>query len=75
MKTIVEMAKQVLDEGYAPVLLHPEIQRLCELVRDDEKEACAKVVDAIEAQCITDDVDDPPLAHVAAAIRARGQHD
>jgi hypothetical protein len=40
--------------------------------RADEREACAKAVDAIEAQCIADDVDDPPLAHIAAAIRARG---
>ena len=54
---------------------HVDIPKLIQLVRADEKEACAKVVDAIEAQCITDDVDDPPLAHVAAAIRARGQHD
>ncbi len=38
-----------------------------------EREACAKLVDAIEAQCIADDVDDPPLSHIAAAIRARGQ--
>ena len=38
-----------------------------------EREACAKVVDAIEARCVAKDVDDPPLAHVSAAIRARGQ--
>jgi hypothetical protein len=38
-----------------------------------EREACAKLVDAIEARCIAKDVDDPPLEHVAAAIRARGQ--
>jgi hypothetical protein len=37
-----------------------------------EREACAKVVDAIEARCVAKDVDDPPLAHVSAAIRARG---
>ena len=36
-----------------------------------EREACAKVVDAIEARCVAKDVDDPPLAHVSAAIRAR----
>jgi len=38
-----------------------------------ETEACAKVVDAIEARCVVKDVDDPPLAHVSAAIRTRGQ--
>ena len=38
-----------------------------------EREECAKVVDALEADCIKRDVDDPPLKEVAAAIRARGQ--
>ena len=38
-----------------------------------EREACAVVVEAIEARCVAKDVDDPPLAHVAAAIRARGE--
>jgi hypothetical protein len=37
-----------------------------------EREACAKLVDDIEARCIAKDVDDPPLKHVAVAIRARG---
>jgi hypothetical protein len=37
-----------------------------------EREACAKVIDDIEARCIAKDVDDPPLNIVAAAIRARG---
>ena len=51
--------------------------RMCEIAWANgaykEKEACAKVVDDIEAQRIAKDVDDPPLKHVAAAIRARGQ--
>jgi hypothetical protein len=38
-----------------------------------EREACAKVVEEIEARCVAEDVDDLPLEHVAAAIRARGQ--
>jgi hypothetical protein len=42
-------------------------------VRADEREACAKVVDDIESRCIAEDVDDPPLKHVASAIRARGE--
>jgi hypothetical protein len=41
--------------------------------RADEREACAKVVDDIESRCIAKDVDDPPLNHVASAIRARGE--
>ena len=45
---------------------------MCKKMVAAENEACAKVVDTIEARCIADDVDDPPLAHVAAAIRARG---
>lgn len=36
-----------------------------------EREACAKLVDEILARCVAKDVDDPPLAHVAAAIRER----
>ena len=38
-----------------------------------EREACAKLVNEIEARCIGKDVDDPPLSHVAAAIRERSQ--
>jgi len=38
-----------------------------------EREACAKVVDDIEARCIAKDIDDPPLNIVAKAIRARGE--
>jgi len=37
-----------------------------------EREACAILIDKIGARCIAEDVDDPPLEHVAAAIRARG---
>jgi cell division septum initiation protein DivIVA len=45
---------------------------MCEKMVAAEREACAKLVDDIEARCIAKDVDDPPLEHVAAAIRARG---
>ena len=61
MKTLTELAKRVADEGYAPVLLHPEVWRLCELVAAEEREACAKVADGYIGA-------DP----IAAAIRARG---
>lgn len=40
---------------------------------NQEREACAKLVDDIEVRCIAKDVNDPPLAHVAAAIRVRGE--
>jgi len=38
-----------------------------------ERAACAALVDAIEARCVAKDVDDPPLTHVSAAIRQRGE--
>ena len=44
---------------------------MCEKMVAIEREECAKLVDDIEARCIGKDVDDPPLSHVAAAIRAR----
>lgn len=43
------------------------------LLLSHEREACAKVVDAIEARCIAEDIDDKSLAHVAAAVRARNE--
>jgi hypothetical protein len=46
---------------------------MCKKMVAIEREACAKVVDDIESRCIAKDVDDPPLKHVAAAIRARGE--
>ena len=48
MKTLTELAKRVADEGYAPVLLHPEVWRLCELVAAAENEACAQIADIAE---------------------------
>jgi hypothetical protein len=46
---------------------------MCKKMVALEREACAKVVDDIESRCIAKDVDDPPLNHVASAIRARGE--
>ena len=45
---------------------------MCEKMVAAEREACAKLVDDIEARYIAKDVDDPPLEHIATAIRARG---
>jgi hypothetical protein len=50
-----------------------EIQAFANLVAAKEREACAKLIDDIEARCIAEDVDDQPLKEVAAAIRARGE--
>ena len=68
MKTLTELAKRVEDEGYAPVLPHPEVRRLCELVAAAEREACAKMVAGL-----FDDPNDSVLAFIVDAIRARGQ--
>ena len=46
---------------------------MCKKMVAIEREACARVVDDIEARCIAEDVDDPPLNYVASAIRARGE--
>ena len=46
---------------------------MCKKMVAFEREACAKVVDDIEARCIAKDVDDPPLNYVAKAIRDRGE--
>jgi hypothetical protein len=39
-----------------------------------EREECAKLCDDILARCIAKDVEDPPLEHIAAAIRERGRN-
>ena len=51
------------------------LEAFAKLVAEAEREACAKVVDDIEAECIDCDVDDPPLKKVAFAIRARRTHE
>ena len=65
MKTVIEMARQVEAEGFAPVGIWPEVRRLCELVRADEREACMNALNALPYQRSTkyDCMD---------AIRARG---
>ena len=62
MKTVIEMAREagmaVIDDQYS---LLPFLERLVELARADEREACAKVADGYIGA-------DP----IAEAIRARG---
>ena len=75
MKTLTELAKRVADEGYAPVLLHPEVWRLCELVAAEEREACANIdwATILRHGGIVTRGDAETLADlVTAAIRARG---
>ena len=62
---IISMAQQVEAEGFAPVLIHPEVRRLCELVAAAEREACAKVAEWTPDAIGTSQ-------KIAAAIRARG---
>ena len=38
MRSAIEIVKQVEEEGFAPIVLFPEIRRLIELVRADERE-------------------------------------
>ena len=65
MKTIIEMAREAGweyadgDDGYEP------LWRFAELVRADEREACAKVCDAWDEWAGTQGI-------LAKAIRARG---
>jgi len=73
---IIEMAQECGLIGMRPHLdgiYSAHLVAFAHLVADKEREACAKVVDDIESRCIAEDVDDPPLKHVASSIRARGE--
>lgn len=53
--------------------LEEHCMRMCKIAWEKsaqaEREACAKLVDDIEARCVAKDVDSPPMEHVSAAIR------
>lgn len=71
---IIEMAREAgFEIDCCSLDWHKRITAFANLVAAKEREACAKVVDDIEARCIAEDVDDPPLNYVASAIRARGE--
>jgi hypothetical protein len=74
---VIEMAREagagMLHGGEFALFGNEKLEALIKLAAAKEREACAKVVDDIEARCIAKDVDDPPLDMVAEAIRARGQ--
>ena len=69
------------NEGSQPPYTHHDCEehcmRMCEIAWANgaykEREACAKLIDDIELRCIAEDVNDPPLQHIAAAIKARGE--
>ena len=80
MKTIIEMAKEagfmVIDEGDAETgawyeCFTEEIERFAELVRADEREACAKVAEDMNAAVLAMLQVTRQSVAIAAAIRTR----
>ena len=70
MKTVIEMAREVAGDDWTLFRdFLPEIHRLADLVRADEREACAKVCDDIDAEYEGEDV---LATWCSQAIRARG---
>lgn len=70
MKTVIEMAREAAGDDWGLFQEYmPEIHRLVELVRADERELCAKICDVFQAR----DVGMQP-AECAGAIRARGSN-
>jgi hypothetical protein len=70
MKTTIEMAREAAGDDWGLFQeFMPEIHRLAELVRADEREVCAKVCEEVgeESDSFTRDI----LRSTAAAIRAR----
>jgi hypothetical protein len=62
-RQVVELAQEAgVISGFNSV--HPSIERFAELVREDEREACAKVCE---------DAPEPDGRDLAERIRARGQ--
>ena len=74
MKTVIEMAQEATlldsrdDWDSVPDDYREAIVRFAEIVRADEREACAKVCDAIHAEHEAKNV----FSSYADAIRARG---
>ena len=68
MKTVIEMAREAkLPEAWISdtgVLKWSDLERFAELVRADEREACAKVADYVAGRCLHPD-------EIAETIRAR----
>lgn len=63
MKTVIEMAREVAGDDWTLFRdFLPEIHRLSELIRADEREACADLCDEYDGW-------------IAKRIRARGTND
>lgn len=71
---LIKLKHKVEAEGFAPPNIWPEIVRLCELVAEQEREACAKVCDdaAELLNRLTNYAGADEANACAAAIRARG---
>ena len=71
MKTVIEMAREAkLPEAWISdtgVLKWSDLERFAELVRAEEREACAKVADYVAGRCLHPD-------EIAETIRARGSN-
>jgi hypothetical protein len=73
MKTVIEMARE---SKVVPLLLVPHgeyfkfLEHFAELVRADEREACAKVCDEVNQEYGGEEVS---ASWIAAAIRARSK--
>lgn len=74
MKTIIEMAREAAGDDWGLFQEYmPEIHRLAELVRADEREACAKTAEDMNAAVLAIlNVTSQPRA-IAAAIRNRSK--
>ncbi len=84
MKTVIEMAREAgiewdlidKDEGQIWYITQAGLVRFAELVRADEREACAKVIDEMAEDMEREMEPSTAIAYVrskAAAIRARGE--
>jgi len=80
MKTVIEMAREAqIGDSHGHIIRNelPNLERFAELVRADEREACAKVCDRVVAGKDPDDIhSDSQWAALtlAAEIRARGSN-
>jgi hypothetical protein len=71
MKTVIEMARQAgFEEGIAEFIGLPVFERFAELVRADEREACAKVCEEYDDEY--DVHTKQTVEGIALQIRARG---
>ena len=81
MKTVIEMAKEAgaLESIGDHTFDATSLERFAALVREDEREACAKVCDEVAKHYITNHKEQEQVwllaatSDCAAAIRARGE--